>query len=250
MATWIVGDVHGCASELAALLASIAPGPDDRVLCAGDLLHRGPDPAGVVDLLVEHRAGFVLGNHELAVLRRLGLAPRGTAPDDRPPLRAAFPPLEAEDLDGDGGTPCHAPPERRADLARFLQRHDGFWIESGGLGSGPCADGRPWWLVHAGVEPGRALGAQRVETLTRVRRLAGPGRPMWHEAWRGPALVVFGHTPSREPVRREVGGRLVALGLDTGCVYGGALTAYSPELDRFASVPAARDWVTSLARSA
>ena len=73
-----------------------------------------------------------------------------------------------------------------------------------------------------------------------MRRLSDRGRPWWYEAYEGPALVLFGHTPSTFPRAQHAHGRLVALGLDTGCVYGGRLTAYSPELDDFASVPARR----------
>ncbi|MEO0660189.1 MAG: metallophosphoesterase, partial [Planctomycetota bacterium] len=85
MATWILGDIHGCASELAALLERIAPGPDDAIVSCGDLVHRGPDPAGVCDLLAAHGARFVLGNHELRVLERVGIAPRRHDGADRGP---------------------------------------------------------------------------------------------------------------------------------------------------------------------
>jgi serine/threonine protein phosphatase 1 len=76
--------------------------------------------------------------------------------------------------------------------------------------------------------------------LTSVRRLESRGRPWWYEAWNGPELVHFGHTHSAAPRTHSRGGRLVALGLDTGCVYGGALSAYSPELDELIQVPARR----------
>ncbi|HVS08844.1 MAG TPA: metallophosphoesterase, partial [Planctomycetota bacterium] len=49
MATWVVGDIHGCAEELARLLERLATGSGDRLVAVGDLFHRGPDPAGVVD---------------------------------------------------------------------------------------------------------------------------------------------------------------------------------------------------------
>ena len=54
MTTWIIGDVHGCAAELAELLKHLTPGRDDRLLSCGDLLHRGPDPLGVIDLMEAH----------------------------------------------------------------------------------------------------------------------------------------------------------------------------------------------------
>ena len=68
-----------------------------------------------------------------------------------------------------------------------------------------------------------------------------PENPFWYDAgWSGPEAVIFGHDAARGLVRRELDGRLVALGLDTGCVYGGQLTGWIAEEDRLLQVPAAR----------
>lgn len=241
MTTWIVGDIHGCAEELDRLLRRLDPGPGDHLISTGDLLHRGPDPGGVIDLLERCGARFVLGNHELAVLRRVGLAP--PAAGDRPPLRGDFPEIDAEDLRGDGDLPCEVEPWRRADVLRFLQRHSGYSLSSRSLETAAgTLDGRDWWVVHAGLLPGFPIEESPVEALVSLRHLHVPGHPWWYEAWRGPELVLFGHTPSPLPRAHRIGGRLLALGLDTGCVFGGSLTAYSPELDEYVSVKAARSY--------
>ncbi len=65
--TLFVGDVHGCSAELAALLKRARP---TRVILAGDLFTKGPDPRGVWRLIVKHRTEAVMGNHDEAVLRR------------------------------------------------------------------------------------------------------------------------------------------------------------------------------------
>ena len=241
MSTWVVGDIHGCADELRALVERLDLGPQDRLVSCGDLFHRGPDPAGVMDVLQECGASFVLGNHEREVLRRARLAPGTADGSDRPAFRRDFPPLEHTDLAGDGGMPCIVPADRRADVLRFLQGHSGYFLASAQHErAGPTPDGREWCVVHAGVDPTLELARTPVECLVRVRRLRGRGRPYWYEVYRGPRLVLFGHTPGRVPRAHVVGGRLVALGLDTGCVYGGSLTAYSPERDEVVSVRAAR----------
>lgn len=246
MATWVIGDIHGCAEELQRLIARLQLGPDDELVSVGDLFHRGPDPVGVMELLRSQRARFVLGNHELAVLRRVGVAPGSVARDDRPALRREFPELDEQDLDGDGRTPCKVPPERRAELLVFLQSHAGFFLRSCEIeGAAPTPDGRPWCVVHAGRIPGVELERTSVRDLTSLRRLASRGQPWWYEDYEGPELVLFGHTASAVPRVHSRRGRTLAIGLDTGCVYGGKLTAYCPEWDEYRSVSAARAYVTA-----
>jgi serine/threonine protein phosphatase 1 len=243
MTTWTIGDIHGCSDELARLLEMIAPGEDDLLLSCGDLFHRGPDPAGVMDLMREHEIRFILGNHERTVLSRMLLAPDTPDPEDRPERRDSLPPLDEEDLLGDGGMPCHLPPERRLDLARFLQTHIGYHAHCDRIADGSLThDRRKWCMVHAGIDPRRPLLENSVEKLVYMRRLGTRGEPWWYEEYRGDELLVFGHSASRFPRAHYRGDQLVALGIDTGCVYGGSLTAYSPELDRYLSVKAAHEY--------
>jgi hypothetical protein len=58
----------------------------------------------------------------------------------------------------------------------------------------------------------------------------------------GPETVVFGHDARQGLVDHRPFGSPLCIGLDTGCVYGGMLTAWSPELDRFVQVPARKAW--------
>lgn len=242
MTHWIVGDIHGCARELETLIERLKLGSGDQLISVGDLFHRGPDPVGVMEILQSHACPFVLGNHELAVLKRCGLAPRTIDASDRPPLRTAFPDLDADDLAGDGGQSCTVERERRADILRFLQTHSGFAIESRTIeGAQRTPDGREWLVVHAGIAEAE-VERNSIQTLTAVRRTRAAGRPWWYESYGGPRLVLFGHTPSRLPRAWRAGGKLVALGLDTGCVYGGSLTAYAPALDEIVSVPALSEY--------
>ncbi|RMH03851.1 MAG: hypothetical protein D6702_04720 [Planctomycetota bacterium] len=227
--TWVIGDIHGCAEELAELLERLQPGGEDRVIAVGDLYHRGPDPLGVAALLAGVGAEIVLGNHEHVLLRRLALLGGG----------APWSGIPAEDLAGDGGTPL-APvdPARSAELLEPLRGRPYFL-----RGQGPEG---PWLVVHAGVLPGRRPEETPPRQLVRLRRLQGlRGEPFWFEVWEGPELVLFGHTSGRVPRRRVAGGRLVALGLDTGCVYGGALTAFRIEDGELEAVPARRRYAGS-----
>lgn len=234
MATWVVGDIHGCAAELERLLEELQLGEGDHLVALGDLFHRGPDPLGVVRLLAGVGARFVLGNHEHVLLARLG------ANEARAGAQATAG-LTSADLCGDSGRPLCLAPERAGPLLEFLRGHRGYYLESGELsGAGPTRDGRAWCAVHSGLTPGETARASRVEDLVYPARSGGRGGPFWYERYEGPELVLFGHLVQEEPLVVARNGRTLAIGLDTGALYGGWLTAYSPERDEFRRVRAAR----------
>ncbi len=250
MRTIIVGDVHGCRTELEALLDRVAFGSGDRLVFVGDLLARGPDSLGVLDIVRSTGAIVVRGNHEDKILQWQS-------------SRDAW-------IHGQG--PARAPLGRmHRDIARALRPTDWTLLETS-----------PYWLdlpehdlrvVHAGVQPGLDIEAHKPETLTRLRTLrvaGGAGREkargratrvLWGACYTGPPHVVFGHNaaPGLQLHRW-------ATGIDTGCVYGGRLTALvlaegqkvprSPNQRRalFVSEPARRVWYelrrTPLARLA
>lgn len=96
-------------------------------------------------------------------------------------------------------------------------------------------------IVHGGVDPRKPLAEHTIDDLQNTRSLAPGGSydpPYWYEEYAGPPRVFFGHTVLDEPVRSEW-----AVGLDTGCVYGGALTAYDLRAETVTAAPALRDGV-------
>ncbi|ELZ18647.1 metallophosphoesterase family protein [Natrinema limicola] len=88
-------------------------------------------------------------------------------------------------------------------------------------------------VVHGGIDPNRPLSEHATEDLLTMRAPDGDGYdgPFWFETYEGQPRVFFGHTVLDEPINQEW-----AVGLDTGCVYGGELTAYDVRRDRFHSV--------------
>jgi hypothetical protein len=197
--TLIVGDVHGCAAELGSLLDSLAPGARDRVLFVGDLVARGPDSRGVLALYRAVGGRSVLGNHEARLLEARQARSSGSKrPRLAPPDYALLHQLSEEDWALLGELPLRLP----------LPEHDA------------C-------IVHAGVVPELALEAQDAWTLTHIRSLDAEGRASerhdqepWATRYRSGPHIVFGHNS-------RVGLQLAtrATGLDTGCVYGGRLSA-------------------------
>lgn len=193
-----IGDVHGCARELEALLDKVGLQPRDRVVLLGDLVNRGPDSAGVIALARKYAHRALLGNHEL---RLLNYRKTGDPTHLKKPDRETLKQLSAKDWDYLAAMPLtyHLPEMKTV-------------------------------LVHAGFLPGRAWHAQPARVVTRIqvvgpdgepaKRAEYPDRPHWSEQWSGPPFVVYGHTPAKEAAVRRW-----SLGIDTACVQGGKLTA-------------------------
>jgi hypothetical protein len=201
--TIVLGDIHGCWEELKDLLAAVEAGPQDRMISVGDLVCKGPDSGAVAEWAMNApNLECVLGNHELRLLRHWR---KGERSHEKPYDADAYAQL--------GG--------RLDDFMRFVAR----W---------PLTLSGPGFLVvHAGFDPREDLEWQSRGTLTTLRRL-DDGRP-WFDAYRGRTLAVFGHWAQKRPIVRSN-----AIGLDTGCVYGEALTALVLPERRLVSVPARR----------
>jgi bis(5'-nucleosyl)-tetraphosphatase (symmetrical) len=237
---WVVGDVQGCARELETLLKRIRFDPArDELWSAGDLINKGPDSLEVMRLWTAAGGRGVLGNHEVDALTLY----TGTRKKKRHTLDALFDADDAAAL---------MDALRRLPVIVFLAS----------AGRGPDA-----WLVHAGLKP-RWTDLKRLASrlnagshdddwllgddvtfATNVRcctpagdlsdhtgppeECAEPFRP-WDALWGGHDFVVHGHWAARGYYREER-----TLGLDSGCVYGRALTAWCQDEDRIVTIPAA-----------
>jgi protein phosphatase len=226
----IVGDVHGCRSELEALLRRLghdpagSAHPDGRkVVFLGDLVDRGPDVPGVLRIAMRMvEAGTALcvpGNHESKLLRKL----RGRDVQVTHGLAESLAQLERES------------PEFRHSVAEFIDDLVSHYV---------LDDGR-LVVAHAGMKEsmqGRGSGRVRDfalygETTGETDEFGLPVRFDWAAEYRGRALVVYGHTPVPEP--EWLNGTIC---VDTGCVYGGRLSALRYPERELVSVPAERVW--------
>jgi hypothetical protein len=210
--TIIVGDVHGCRAELEALLDRVAFTSGDRLVFVGDLVARGPDSLGVLDVARRTGAIVVRGNHEQKLLdwRK---ARREEAPDDAATRTA----------------PASTIGRMHRDIARALRPVDWKLLETSPFVLELPEHGAR--VVHAGLVPGVPIEAQSPHTLMRIRTVrietVAPGgrrekgtNVLWGAAYEGPLQVVFGHNAAPGLQLHPW-----ATGLDTGCVYGGSLTA-------------------------
>ncbi|MYB72203.1 MAG: polynucleotide kinase-phosphatase [Gemmatimonadetes bacterium] len=224
----IIGDVHGCCAELEALLdqlgyriagEKVEPPPGRKAVFVGDLVDRGPNAPGVLALvmrMVESGAALcVPGNHDARLVRAL----QGRKVQRTHGLEETLTQLAGE-------------------TAEFKKKVETFL---GGLVSHYVLDGGALVVAHAGMKEemaGRASGAVRAFALYgdvtgEEDEFGLPVRRDWAAEYRGRARVVYGHTPVAQPEWVNN-----AINIDTGCVFGGALTALRyPELE-LVSVPA------------
>ncbi len=228
----IVGDVHGCASELRTLLTELgwvvsdggAHHPEGRTaVFVGDLVDRGPDTPGVLRLVMGMVAAgtalCVSGNHEAKLVRA---------------------------LKGANVTVSHGLAESLEQLAGEPEEfRDAALAFMGGLISHYVLDGGRLVVAHAGLKEayhGRSSGRVRSfalygDTTGETDEFGLPVRYPWARDYRGSAMVVYGHTPV--PETEWVNNTIC---LDTGVVFGGALTALRYPTKEIVSVPAEQQW--------
>jgi protein phosphatase len=235
----VIGDVHGCLAELEQLLTELgyqlehddagrpagAHHPDRRAVFVGDLVDRGPDTPGVLRLVMGMVAAgtalCVSGNHEAKLLKAL----RGR----NVRLNHGLPESLAQLADQSE--------EFRAEAERFID----------GLISHYVLDDGRLVVAHAGLVEryqGRASGRVREfclygDTTGETDEYGLPVRYPWAQEYRGRAMVVYGHTPVPRPEWLNH-----TLCLDTGCVFGGRLTALRYPERSVVSVPAAHIYYT------
>jgi len=218
-----IGDVHGCVDELQDLLRRCDYQPGDAIVFLGDLVAKGPDSCGVVQMAQELGALGVRGNHEYEVIRWHHALGSGMKP---PAI---------------GGEHYH--------LACALPPKAMEWVKN-------C----PWYIhsnhlqhtfVHAGMVAGLRLQRQNPRLMMNMRSVLPDGTVTakhfsnwpWARLWGGPSTVVFGHDADRGLQFYDK-----AMGIDTGCVYGGRLTAYILPEKKLVSVGAKKQYLAYKSR--
>jgi protein phosphatase len=232
----IVGDIHGCCDELEQLLAQLGyhrndmgiyEPPDGRkAVFVGDLVDRGPKIPQTVRLVKEMvDSGYALcvpGNHDLKFMR----AVRGRKVQITHGLDDSLHQFEEYDKQHSGFSRI------AADFMDKLVSH--YVLDDGKL-----------VVAHAGMKEemqGRGSGKVRDfalygETTGETDEYGLPVRYNWAAEYRGKAMVVYGHTPVAEPewLNRTIN-------IDTGCVFGGKLTALRYPERELISVPALKTY--------
>ncbi len=212
----IIGDVHGCIDELKELMIKCNyGGPEkDRLIFVGDLVDKGPCSEEVVELAMLCHAECVLGNHDEKHLRWNNWTEKvSTGEAEKNPMK-----------------------------------HNGcFWdfdmYQQNFFSSMPLYLELPgdWLVVHAGFEAtGKAISTMHKNVMIRIRdvhvttgkylstgdsAVRAEGAVRWPERWKDPRGVIYGHAPRYAVKRDFTPAGTSCLGIDTGCVFGGYLTA-------------------------
>jgi len=222
MVNVVIGDVHGCGVELRGLLAAIDRRQRGaRLIFVGDLLTKGSDPAEVVREILDRReAGqqisLVCGNHDLRLLAALVQVQSGVSPTQLAKTERACWQLLA-----------------RHGMLRLAMR---LMVEaSEATEVRDVAQG--WTVMHGGIDPQLGLAGTPDDVKIHIKAL--DGEPHWWERYDGrDGLIIVGHKPVPEPlVLRDAAGRPIVVNVDTGCVYGGQLTAYEIDTDTLLLAP-------------
>lgn len=211
MGIYAVGDIHGHLDKLESLINKLPLTTDDRLIFLGDYIDRGPDSMAVVEYLL--RLGtrfdcvFLMGNHEHMLRDHLA--------------GGINYPLEAWKCNGGIETlisyreafgPVEMPiPQEHID---FLTQLPYYHLEPGNV------------FVHGGLKSGEPIARNTHKDFLWPRSAFTQSHYRWPEG-----IVVYGHTPLDEPLVEPN-----KIGIDTGCAYGGPLTAVKlPEVEFYQS---------------
>ncbi len=214
----VVGDIHGCIDEFDELLKKIQYNKNQmRLVLLGDLMDRGPDPVGCVRRARELDVECIMGNHEEKHLRWHRHEKKRLQTGKPNPMK-----------------PMH---ENEAAANAALSDQDWTWMKNLPL---KLDLGFNWWAVHAGCEPRYSLENQDPRQIMRVRYVDSQGvaqalnpdksqpegTEYWDMQWKGPESIIYGHcVHDLVHPRWTHSTDFTCLGIDTGCCFGGHLTA-------------------------
>jgi bis(5'-nucleosyl)-tetraphosphatase (symmetrical) len=228
--TICIGDTHGCLEEFDKLTKKIGYNPsNDRMILLGDLIDRGEHSVGMVKLAREMNLESVMGNHEYKFLKWF----RDTGSNVNVYHKRE-----------------HYTKFSDADINYISQMPPYIKIDN-------------TIIVHAGLRAGISLENQSKEDLYHIRYMdaqskfinikkvaklgvAELGAHLWTEYWTGPESIIYGHNSNiNGPIIDEIAPGVMCIGIDTGCCFGGNLTAFILETKEIIQVKAKRIYYES-----
>lgn len=225
--TIFIGDIHGCLEEFDELLKVLSYNKDtDRLILLGDLIDRGPDSVGVVARAREMDLECVKGNHDYKFEKWWKSVGSRSDVYGKHPHYTEFSDADVNYI---------------ARMSPYIKLEKENTI-----------------VVHAGMRAGIPLEKQTKDDLYYIRYMDNnnkfvslkkinnlgskdaAGAHFWTEFWKGPENIIYGHNvhSQKDPLIEEVSPGVTCYGLDTGCCFGGMLTAMILETKEIVQVPA------------
>lgn len=213
-----ISDIHGCLDELCQLLKKVSYSNSDRVILLGDLIDRGPNSIGVIEKAMECNFESVLGNHEDKYL------------------------VYSKDTNSVKNMSNH----KKQIFSEMKEKHLSWmqslpdFIKVGNLVA-----------LHGGCLPNIAIENQAHNEIIRIRYVDENNKftkhgKFWATKWTGPESIVYGHYVHKGlSIRIDEHNGYSCYGIDTGCCFGGSLTAMIVDNNTksFVSVQAKREYV-------
>lgn len=219
-----ISDIHGMLTKFVELWAALSPSKNDTIVLLGDLIDRGSDSKGVIDFVLNKKAqGFNIislwGNHEDMYVKYL--------------RKSEYTVLNGEMIEGiymkevyrmNGGRATEKsyggklPPKEHMQFFHAME---------------PSYETENYIFVHAGIKPGVSMNLQKFDDFVWIR-----GEFINSDEDFG-KIVIFGHTPVWFITQNRDYAPYVSdnkIGIDTGCVFGGKLTAILLPEDGFEGI--------------
>lgn len=218
--TVIIGDLHGTLEEFDELIKKVELKPEDKLILLGDLIDRGPDSLGCVRRAQELKAISLLGNHEIKFITWF----RSN--------KKVYPKFDFYDKFNDDDI------EYIHKMPLYLRLNENFVA------------------VHGGFKPHIPYDQQKRDdccyrrfvskngeeslTISRIRREKIKDYCFWTKFWTGPDNIIYGHQVHglENPKIEEATPNIKCYGIDTGCCFGGRLTAFILETQEIVQVKA------------
>lgn len=214
----VVGDLHGCLEEFEEMLKLIQYKKEQmRLVLLGDLMDRGPNPVGCVHKVREMGIECIMGNHEEKHLR--------------------WHKHEKKRLDTGKPNPMRPLTDEAIAANASLSDKDWSWMKALPLKLHLTGT---LWALHGGCEPRYSLADQDSKQIIRCRyvdaqgvahalnadKSAPEGTFYWASRWQGPESIIYGHcVHDLKNIRYDDNDDVQCIGIDTGCCFGGHLTA-------------------------
>lgn len=231
--TIIIGDIHGCIDEFNELVDILSyDKEEDRLILLGDLIDRGPDSVAVVRKAREMGLECVMGNHEHKFLKWYNSQGSKVDVYDKHPHYTQFTDEDVNYI------------FRMSNYIK-LPEHNIVVVHAGMRSRVPLINQAKEDLMYI-----RYIDSnQNLLSLKKINKLGKEAMDakFWTDFWTGPESIIYGHNVHsyQDPLIEEVAPGVMCYGLDTGCCFGGKLTALIVETKEIVQVQAKRPYFQS-----